>query len=214
VAELPYRAGKRSIVDAINEFRSSGGAGPGILQHQGVYSGARSNEGYPTIELGQIVAAGPNGEADYTDYRYWVQRTGNQITLGVNDADTQTLDIEILPDCDDPTSGTGPRNSANNSGASSALLPQIITAYNLDDYASGIHGLPIGKDVKFIWTFFDIPTDSTAPGTFRYLLLVGPSLPTPQYDGMGLFTVSQNQLGGKYVSAHPMTQGGGSGAST
>lgn len=75
---------------------------------------------------GKIVTAGPDGEADYTDHRYWVQRgylTGATAT--------DPLEVTVYPD--------------------TAGLYEIVTATNLAEEREESHFLREGQPVKYEW---------------------------------------------------------------
>jgi len=106
---------------------------------------------------GVIVAAGPSGEADYTDHRYWVRRAWPAIDGGksVNNV----AEFEAHPD----QFPTGPgRFELDGPG-----LPKIITATNIAEGVTaanpdkGGHMLPVGTPV-WVEAVFDRGNVATA----------------------------------------------------
>jgi hypothetical protein len=74
---LPPNSGKRRIIDAINSGLPVT-AGPGLISaggSNGTVIGLDGVVGFgKNFWVGLVQSAGPNGEADYTDHRYWIRR--------------------------------------------------------------------------------------------------------------------------------------------
>lgn len=109
----------------------------GVRVAQGPSSTSISNEGegrYLDHWIGKVVAAGPNGEGDYTDERYWVQR---QYLNGGDSSDAVETSDYVAPKATiyDGISANGTQVDAH---------PVIWTVTNLDDALSGKHSLPAG----------------------------------------------------------------------
>src|ERR1700722_16831217 len=84
----------------------------------------------PRYFWAQVVTSGPDGESDYTDERYWVQRIE---ILNDDDDDTSTLDTDVVPD-------TSPYYA-------------IVTATNWAEYLTGSHTLADDTPVQVWWEY-------------------------------------------------------------
>lgn len=144
-------------------------------------------ENDPRWRLGKIVAAGPADEANYADERYWVRDA--EIIAGASGA--AQIVIDESPEWD-PGDGGDP------------VVP-IYTVTNLPELLTHTHDLPYGLPVLFR-DEYDRPVpdpENEADGEFatpkaplRRLVMIVPDMPgRPQYEGMGLFGVANNERG-------------------
>ena len=96
--------------------------------------------------LGTVVTAGPSGEADYTDSRYWVSRS----YVANTESDSGTHKITVTKE----TSGT--------------TYYQIVTVTNLAELLTGTHSLAANTVVEVV----GVP-DIGSPPTTRYYMSTG-----------------------------------------
>jgi hypothetical protein len=127
--------------------------------------------------VGKVVAAGPNGEADFTTNVYWVSRCYTDTSGDPNSSANrqQVIDYKINTD---------------------AKL--TVAATNIAE--NGTHNLGIGSfiEVSEIW-------DNGNPATLRFQFFTA-NLPVGQYQYMNLQMTSQNQnqVGFDFTRAHPL----------
>jgi len=176
-------------VRAINQGVVSGGPDT-LIQNLKVggtnVSSAKKVSGVNAAIIGKIAIAGPDAEADYTDYRYWVQLTENN-TIAANQLITDELNLLNVP----------------------ADLPdgeRIVTAYNLSDYAEASHSLTEDTAVMLMRLCIDMPQEAGLTRQWRWFIVggTGGGLPVPQYQYMTMQAVSQNQLGADWTRAHDL----------
>lgn len=98
--------------------------------------------------FGKIVDAGPESEADYTDCRYWVERSS--IDLDETDAETEKVEFVAL------TTGD--------------YREKVFTATNLAEIVSDSHRLSVDTNV-FVLKFYD----TGDPSTPRYFMWQTPT---------------------------------------
>lgn len=143
---------------------------------------------YPIITA-RIVDKGPGGEVDYSDYRYWVQLTKNDLTTS-SVPKTEKLDMQVVP---------------KEQGTDS--LPVILTVYNLGEYAAGSHGLPLNTDVMISPMAIDRPTQEDAghvPQTRWFVVGTGAS-DMGEFQFQGPVMISANQKAWEWDRLHGLT---------
>ena len=101
-------------------------------------------------QLYTVVAAGPNGEANYTDNRYWLAPA----FLLQADSDTDTA--KANPQIEDGDAGTDDR----------------ITATNIEESATGTHSLAVGT---FVWVMTARGRSTTGNTLLQFVFSSGAS---------------------------------------
>lgn len=141
------------------------------------------------VQVGRVVAAGPEDEADFDDYRHWVLLEHNEITAE-NGESNDELDLQEV----DPTADT-----------EIARREKIICAYNPGGYdAEGNHShdMQVDEQVVLVGLLVDTVTDEGAVGQVRWFI-VNPDIGVPQYDKMVLQGGQRKRLWA-FTKAHGM----------
>lgn len=137
--------------------------------------------------LGRISGAGPAGEGDYTDARYWVREV---YILSGADPDAAI----VFEDYDPWDAGDVETNG---------LVPVIHTVTNLSELIDNTHNLPIDTPVLYK-TLFDVKDDTITDGQShtRNVMVVGGSVGAGEFIGMEYDTVAQNTAGWIFATLH------------
>ena len=131
----------------------------------------------PNTFIGEITTTGPNGEADYTDSRYWIKAV--YISNTGSDPNAKVT-------LDDFDSGNP--------------IYQVITATNFSEYVDDTHGMAAGTPV-FIHQDSDL---SENPKPMFWFEHGGAASAKGQYMGQANMETSQNQSGFVFPFAHAM----------
>lgn len=130
--------------------------------------------------LGKVVAAGPNGEANYEDERYWVMDCG--IVRAANWL--QQIEIYEIPEI-----------TAEDLGADfDDPIKLTRTVTNLAEILTHAHDIPYGTPVWFRAEYDEAAESPTAGADPLHanprFCMNAPDMPgRPQYEGMGLFGI-------------------------
>jgi hypothetical protein len=147
-------------------------------------------DAYSPLRLGKVVSAGPAGEADFNDPRYWVREldvrngAGNRAKVEVDNRPDEVFADQIDPDTGDPVAGP-------------TIVPiRVVT--NVPEILNDTHTIPVGTVVLYL-SFYDrkLPTPNE-----RNLMAVGGTLPKGQYKGQLFGNVTDNQTGFDFPRAH------------
>lgn len=123
------------------------------------------------IRLGKIVAAGPGGQADYADERYWV-REQSILKGAANDWDQIKLN-----DVQDYTIRNAPQAGG---GIGDVTVKPVYTVTNLGEALEHTHTLP--PDTPVIFLGFHDATNPT-PATRWVMVVGGGAEEGPEYAG-------------------------------
>ncbi len=129
------------------------------------------------VKPGRVVSAGPNGESDFLDERYWVQL--------IDPTNTYAQPLSTLDSPEGEATGF--------CGDTSTPKPQIVCVYNLPEYVyaspgSSTHLLPLNTVV----TVAPVHNDT---GSVLYVMALSIDTRVGQYMGMHDMMTSQNQRG-------------------
>ncbi len=182
---------RNQVVTAINDNLPIVG-GVGVLTSTNVAGGGtavsidQSARGRTAVQIAKIVTAGPNSEADYSDYRFWVQMSTNHITASTQ-GDDKTLALTAI--------------SATSYNGGEKV---IVTAYDATAFVSGSHSFSAGTFVYVAPVAIDEPTVAGVVPRARWFILGGGGggLPSPQYPGMVLQSDINNRIVFQFLEAH------------
>jgi hypothetical protein len=94
------------------------------------------------IVMAKVVSAGPNGEANYTDERYWLRR--QEITIASTDEETARVTIA---DDDSPDGEMVGMDDDGGDLEGEPVAETILTATSMTEREAGSHTLAVGDQV-------------------------------------------------------------------
>jgi hypothetical protein len=144
--------------------------------------------------IGIVGSAGPSGQADYSDARYWVYRAIPRQTLA--NGDLFDTSVETIPNVAETVTATNL--------AELPPGPDPATVTHGGTTVGGTHTLAVGTRV-IVERFRTRETNGAAGVDQFQFTSGGSSLPVGQYQYQLYGMVSTNQTGFTYALAHAMT---------
>lgn len=150
-------------------------------------------EAWSPLRLGRVVTAGPGGEPDFADPRYWVREV--DIKNGADNrakVEVEDRPDEEFPDQLDPADPLGPPIAG-------PTLPPIRVVTNVPEILANTHGVPAGTVVLFL-AFHD--RKLPIPNERNLMASGGGTLPKGQTKEMVFKNLTDNQTGFDFVRGH------------
>lgn len=156
----------QELVDAINGTGLTTGAGGlEILRTPGgqTISGPLAGK-IDEIFMGKVVTAGPNGEGDYSDERYWLRK--REITVASSDDETARVTIA---DDDSPDGELIGEDDSGGDDEGQPIAETIVTATSVVERLAGTHTLQPDDEVLVIGVYGRFGADGIVK---RYLFWI------------------------------------------